>query len=106
MDSNFDVHDIPYDTIWLDIEHTNDKRYFTWHPSHFADPKPMLDALQAKHRHVSVFPFCSACACVGARIHARAFEGSLLKPRLVSTRLVPFARVGTRIQARAFERTD
>jgi alpha 1,3-glucosidase len=26
VDANFDVHNLPYDTIWLDIEHTNDKR--------------------------------------------------------------------------------
>ena len=27
VDSNFDVHDIPMDVIWLDIEHTDGKRY-------------------------------------------------------------------------------
>lgn len=27
VDANFDTHDLPYDTIWLDIEHTDDKRY-------------------------------------------------------------------------------
>ena len=27
MDANFDTHDIPYDVIWLDIEHTDGKRW-------------------------------------------------------------------------------
>ena len=26
VDSGFDDHEIPYDVIWLDIEHTNGKR--------------------------------------------------------------------------------
>ena len=26
MDAGFDEHDIPYDVIWLDIEHTDGKR--------------------------------------------------------------------------------
>ena len=27
VDANFDSHDIPYDVIWLDIEHTDGKRW-------------------------------------------------------------------------------
>jgi alpha-glucosidase (family GH31 glycosyl hydrolase) len=26
VDENFDIHDIPYDSIWLDIEHTDGKK--------------------------------------------------------------------------------
>ena len=26
---------MPYDVIWLDIEHTDGKRYFTWDNRHF-----------------------------------------------------------------------
>ena len=26
VDANFDKHDIPYDVLWLDIEHTDGKR--------------------------------------------------------------------------------
>jgi alpha 1,3-glucosidase len=29
VDANFDKFDIPYDVIWLDIEHTDGKRYAT-----------------------------------------------------------------------------
>ncbi|XP_069036386.1 neutral alpha-glucosidase AB isoform X2 [Lepisosteus oculatus] len=50
VDAGFDEHDIPYDFIWLDIEHTDGKRYFTWDPNKFPAPKDMLQALQAKKR--------------------------------------------------------
>ena len=33
------------DVLWLDIEHTNGKRYFTWDPSKFGDPARMQAAL-------------------------------------------------------------
>lgn len=29
VDTGFDTHDIPYDVLWLDIEHTNGKRFGT-----------------------------------------------------------------------------
>ncbi|MEQ2217636.1 hypothetical protein XENOCAPTIV_017415, partial [Xenoophorus captivus] len=48
VDAGFDEHDIPYDFIWLDIEHTDGKRYFTWDPHKFASPKEMLQGLLDK----------------------------------------------------------
>ncbi|XP_068182025.1 neutral alpha-glucosidase AB isoform X2 [Antennarius striatus] len=50
VDAGFDEHDIPYDFIWLDIEHTDGKRYFTWEPHKFATPKEMLQNLLDKKR--------------------------------------------------------
>ncbi|WKY09445.1 hypothetical protein Q1695_002089 [Nippostrongylus brasiliensis] len=50
VNENFDTHDIPMDVIWLDIEHTDGKRYFTWDPYNFANPKEMIDAVAAKGR--------------------------------------------------------
>lgn len=38
------------DVIWLDIEHTDGKKYFTWDPTHFPTPKNMLDHVDAKGR--------------------------------------------------------
>ncbi|CAE8591126.1 unnamed protein product [Polarella glacialis] len=52
VNRKFDQHDIPYDVLWLDIEHTDGKKYFTWHPSHFANPGTLLDALEASKRHL------------------------------------------------------
>lgn len=54
MDAGFDEHDIPYDFIWLDIEHTDGKRYFTWDPHKFASPKEMLQGLMDKKRKVQI----------------------------------------------------
>uniref|UniRef100_A0A8C7H2M6 Glucosidase II alpha subunit n=1 Tax=Oncorhynchus kisutch TaxID=8019 RepID=A0A8C7H2M6_ONCKI len=50
VDQGFDEHDIPYDFIWLDIEHTDGKRYFTWDPHKFPQPKDMLQGLMDKRR--------------------------------------------------------
>ncbi|MBN3273748.1 GANAB glucosidase, partial [Polyodon spathula] len=50
VDSGFDQHDIPCDVIWLDIEHTDGKRYFTWDPNRFPSPRDMQQGLQAKRR--------------------------------------------------------
>lgn len=46
----FEGYDIPYDVLWLDIEHTDGKRYFTWDKRHFAQPKEMTDRLSAYGR--------------------------------------------------------
>ncbi|KAJ2666496.1 hypothetical protein IW148_000984 [Coemansia sp. RSA 1199] len=49
------THDIPYDVIWLDIEHTDGKRYFTWDAAKFPDPIAMQHALALDgHRLVTV----------------------------------------------------
>ncbi|KAA0709548.1 Neutral alpha-glucosidase AB [Triplophysa tibetana] len=50
VDQGFDQHDIPYDFIWLDIEHTDGKRYFTWDPHKFSEPKEMLQGISDKKR--------------------------------------------------------
>nr|CAB3248267.1 neutral alpha-glucosidase AB-like [Phallusia mammillata] len=50
VDAGFDEHDIPYDCLWLDIEHTDGKRYFTWDTLKFPDPVQMQNALAAKGR--------------------------------------------------------
>ena len=36
---------IPCDSIWLDIEYTNEKRFFTWDLEKFPEPRKMLDKL-------------------------------------------------------------
>ncbi|EPB70041.1 glycosyl hydrolase, family 31 [Ancylostoma ceylanicum] len=50
VNENFDVYDIPMDVIWLDIEHTDGKKYFTWDPHKFAHAKEMIDGVAAKGR--------------------------------------------------------
>ncbi|CCG83801.1 protein of unknown function [Taphrina deformans PYCC 5710] len=48
--ANFDKHDIPYDVIWLDIEYTQAKKYFTWNKAYFPDPARMMDKLEETKR--------------------------------------------------------
>ncbi|XP_039597410.1 neutral alpha-glucosidase C isoform X1 [Polypterus senegalus] len=54
VDQGFDKHGIPYDVIWLDIEHTQGKRYFTWDEKQFPDPQGMQLHLQDKKRKLVV----------------------------------------------------
>ncbi|KAI5780831.1 glycosyl hydrolases family 31-domain-containing protein [Geopyxis carbonaria] len=50
VDRKFDKFDIPYDVIWLDIEYTDGKKYFTWDPLNFKDPVSMQDTLAKRDR--------------------------------------------------------
>ncbi|KAG8449629.1 hypothetical protein GDO86_016317 [Hymenochirus boettgeri] len=54
VDSGFDEHQIPYDVIWLDIEHTDKKKYFTWDNERFPNPIRMQEELQKKRRKLVV----------------------------------------------------
>lgn len=50
VDAAFDERDIPYDVLWLDIEHTHGKRYFTWDYSRFPDPTALQNHIGARGR--------------------------------------------------------
>jgi alpha 1,3-glucosidase len=52
--SKFDEHEIPYDTIWLDIEYTDDKKYFTWNKALFPNPDQMMSRLAGTKRQLVV----------------------------------------------------
>ena len=54
VDNGFDEHDIPLDAIWLDVEHTEgrSKKYFTWDPVAFSDPKTMISNLTSEGRRL------------------------------------------------------
>ncbi|XP_026195500.1 neutral alpha-glucosidase C isoform X2 [Anabas testudineus] len=54
VDAGFDDHNIPYDVIWLDIEHTHEKRYFTWDPVCFPEPARLQQYLGYKKRKLVV----------------------------------------------------
>ena len=41
---------IPHDMLWLDMEHTNDRRYFTFNPVGFANPGELLDFVAQNKR--------------------------------------------------------
>ncbi|CAJ0582620.1 unnamed protein product, partial [Mesorhabditis spiculigera] len=48
--AKFDEHEIPLDVLWLDIEHTDGKRYFTWDKEKFPDPAAMVEEISKKGR--------------------------------------------------------
>lgn len=50
VDTSYDKHDMPYDVIWLDIEHTNGKAYFTWNEANFPTPDKMIQKISDKRR--------------------------------------------------------
>ncbi|WAR28829.1 GANAB-like protein [Mya arenaria] len=50
VDANFDIYDIPYDVIWLDIDHADGKRYFTWDARKFPNPIEMVNNIASKGR--------------------------------------------------------
>ena len=48
----FEELDYPYDVLWLDIEHTDGKRYFTWDKNLFPNPKTMQEKLWSQGRRM------------------------------------------------------
>ncbi len=54
VDRKFDKYNIPYDVIWLDIEYTEEKKYFTWDPLNFPDPIGMEKQLDETERKLVV----------------------------------------------------
>lgn len=54
VSAKFDEYDMPMDTMWLDIEYTDGKRYFTWDQFKFPNPLAMVQNLTALGRHLVV----------------------------------------------------
>lgn len=50
VDRKFDKYSIPYDVIWLDLEYTDEKKYFTFDPHTFPDPLGMETQLDSHSR--------------------------------------------------------
>jgi len=52
VDGEFDTQNFPYDVIWLDIEHTDGKKYFTWDKEKFPDPSKLQQDIGGRGRKV------------------------------------------------------
>jgi len=52
--AGFRTRSIPLDAVWLDIQHMDGFRTFTWSPSAFPDPAAMTARLLAAHVHTVV----------------------------------------------------
>ena len=50
--AKFEELDYPYDVLWLDIEHTDGKRYFTWDSNTFPHPVEMQKTLSDQGRRM------------------------------------------------------
>ncbi len=50
VDRKMDKFNLPYDVIWLDIEYTDEKKYFTWDKHTFPDPISMGKQLDSHGR--------------------------------------------------------
>ena len=50
VSQNMTKYKIPCDTVWLDIEYTEDKKYFTWDLKTFPKAKEMLEELVKEGR--------------------------------------------------------
>ena len=38
------------DVLWLDIQYTDAKKYFTWDPVHYGDPNSLIASISADDR--------------------------------------------------------
>ncbi len=44
VSSNFETHKVPLDVLWMDIQHTEGNRYFTWN-AHYSDPLGLANSV-------------------------------------------------------------
>jgi len=73
----FEELDIPFDVLWLDIEHTDGKRYFTWDENLFPDPVAMQEKLAATGRKMVTIVDPHIKRDAGYRVHRIAEEKGL-----------------------------
>ncbi|CAG9314339.1 unnamed protein product [Blepharisma stoltei] len=50
VSKNYEKHNIPLDVLWLDIEHTPERKYFNWDYTKFPSPLEMLKTLNSTSR--------------------------------------------------------
>jgi mannosyl-oligosaccharide alpha-1,3-glucosidase len=50
VNKGFEEHNLPMDVLWLDIEHTDNKKYFTWHTHQFPTPDKMQQDIKSYGR--------------------------------------------------------
>ena len=71
----FEELNFPYDVLWLDIEHTDGKRYFTWDKNLFPDPKTMQVSLgRAQLEHATFYIFSSVQPIITAHDFAHPHD--------------------------------
>jgi len=58
VSKRFDDEDMPVDVIWLDIEYSEEHKYFIWDERHFPDPVDMMNDVAAVGRKVCAVSPC------------------------------------------------
>ena len=77
VDAAFERLDYPYDVLWLDIEHTRGKRYFTWDAALFPTPRRMIEGLSAHGRKMVTIVDPHIKRDEGYSVHAEATRRGL-----------------------------
>ncbi len=77
--TKFDEARIPCDCMWLDIEHTQEKRYFTWDHATFPTPLDMIARLHQQGRKLVVIVDPHIKADPDFPLYKRALEESSLQ---------------------------
>ena len=72
LERNFDRHGVPLDGIWLDIEHTAGKRYFTWDAARFPHPEELDKQMRPNGRRLIAIADPHLKADKQYEVHARA----------------------------------
>ena len=53
-EKKFNELNIPFDCFWFDIEHTDQKRYFTWDPNNFRNAKKFKKSKDDTSKYVPI----------------------------------------------------
>ncbi|KAH9258248.1 hypothetical protein BASA81_003297 [Batrachochytrium salamandrivorans] len=78
--AKFEELDFPFDVLWLDIEHTDGKRYFTWDKTKFPNPIQMQNDLARTGRRMVTIVDPHVKRDSGYYVHAEAErEGYYIK---------------------------
>ena len=81
VDATLEANLIPYDAIWLDIEHTEGKKYFTWDGNKFPNSVEMLDKLaERNHKASCLFIHCATDQRLWKCTVVRAHTAPVLVP--------------------------
>ncbi|KAF2884465.1 hypothetical protein ILUMI_21713 [Ignelater luminosus] len=52
--NQFNAANLPLESVWLDINHTDNGKYFTWDPVRFSNPMGLLNQLAADNRSLVI----------------------------------------------------
>ncbi|KAJ3147439.1 hypothetical protein HDU86_007989 [Geranomyces michiganensis] len=78
VNSGFDKYEIPYDVLWLDIDHTAGMRYFTWNYTRFPNPVEMQKTLAADGRQLVTIKDPHLAVDPAYKVYTEARDNGLL----------------------------